>query len=155
MMFLKKKLFSTCTYKLIVENYYELLSIRQDASFEEIRKSFRKLALKYHPDKNRNSEESKEKFMYIVEAYEVLSDESSRRKYDESIGSGKRSTFFARTWSPPADFRNIYSYANLKNSSERGGMWDISDSASMGMWKATVLLFISLGTVALLIFLLR
>ncbi|HEX9319971.1 MAG TPA: J domain-containing protein [Nitrososphaeraceae archaeon] len=138
-----------------VQNYYELLSLNQNASTQEIKRSFRKLALKYHPDKNKNSEESKEKFMYIVEAYEILSDEASRKKYDETLISGARSHLFSRSWSPPADFKNIYSYANLKNSHERGGMWDISQSASMGMWKATVVLFVSLAVVALVILLLR
>jgi DnaJ-class molecular chaperone len=50
-----------------------------EATSEEIKKSFRNLALKHHPDKNKNSEESRMKFMRIVEAYEVLSDEQARR----------------------------------------------------------------------------
>lgn len=140
---------------MLVQNYYEILSLNQDASTQEIKRSFRKLALKYHPDKNKNSEESKEKFMYIVEAYEVLSDESSRKKYDESLNSDVKSTVFARRWSPPADLKDIYSYANLKRTYGRGGMWDISQSASMGMWKATLVLFVSLGVVALVVLLMR
>ena len=64
-------------------NYYEILGVSPSATSEEIKKSFRNLALKYHPDKNRNSEESKQKFMKIVEAYEVLSDEQARKSYDD------------------------------------------------------------------------
>ena len=56
-------------------NYYEILEVSPDASQAEIKKSFRNLALQHHPDKNKNSEESKQKFMKIIEAYEVLSDE--------------------------------------------------------------------------------
>ncbi|MGI0020494.1 MAG: DnaJ domain-containing protein, partial [Nitrososphaera sp.] len=56
-------------------NYYETLGLEPGASQDEIKKSFRSLAMKYHPDKNKNSEESRQKFMKIVEAYEVLSDE--------------------------------------------------------------------------------
>ena len=55
-------------------NYYEVLGVNVGATQDEIKKSFRNLALKYHPDKNGNSEESRQKFMKIVEAYAVLSD---------------------------------------------------------------------------------
>ena len=64
-------------------NYYEILGVSPSATSEEIKKSFRNLAMKYHPDKNRNSEESKQKFMKIVEAYEVLSDRQARKSYDD------------------------------------------------------------------------
>jgi DnaJ-class molecular chaperone len=63
-------------------NYYKVLQVSNTASKHDIRKSFRCLALKYHPDRNKNSEESKRKFMLIVEAYKVLSDEQARKKYD-------------------------------------------------------------------------
>jgi preprotein translocase subunit Sec63 len=55
-----------------VSTYYDLLGIKKTATQAEIKQSFRKLALRYHPDKNRNSEESKKKFLQIVEAYEKL-----------------------------------------------------------------------------------
>lgn len=138
-----------------MKDYYGVLGLNRDASYQDIKRSFRNLALKYHPDKNKNSEESKRKFMYIVEAYEVLSNESSREKYDQSFISGTPDSPFIPEWSPSSDFKTIYSYSNLKNRSEYGGMWDISQTASMGMWKATVILFISLGVVALLIFVLN
>jgi DnaJ-class molecular chaperone len=138
-----------------VQDYYKVLGLGREASTEEIKKSFRVMALRYHPDKNSNSEESKEKFMHVVEAFEVLSDEGARRKYDESFLSKHRNDKFNLTWSPSADFKNIYSYANIKNSSGQGGIWNISQEASMGMWKATVILFTSLGVMALLIFLLK
>src|SRR5947199_6581509 len=67
---------------MLVQNYYELLSVNQNASTQEIKRSFRELALKYHPDKNKNSEESKQKFVQIVEAYKLLSDENTRKEYD-------------------------------------------------------------------------
>jgi curved DNA-binding protein CbpA len=63
-------------------DYYKVLEISNAASQDDIRKSFRYLALKYHPDRNKNSEESKQKFMQIVEAYKVLSDEQARKNYD-------------------------------------------------------------------------
>ena len=87
-------------------NYYEILGVSHDATQAEIKKSFRNLALQHHPDKNKNSEESKQKFMKIIEAYEVLSDEQARKNYDTNILQ-KRGT---RTrWTPSADFGTVYS----------------------------------------------
>ena len=149
-------------------NYYEILGVSPRATSEEIKKSFRNLAMKYHPDKNRNSEDSKQKFMKIVEAYEVLSNEQARKNYDDVNNDGgvRRSTTpstFRKPgpsprWTPPADFSRVYSYEEIKrryrsSSNVGGGMWDISDKASFGMWKATMLLFGCLGAVVLYILL--
>ena len=138
-------------------NYYDILEVGPTASPDEIKKSFRQMALKYHPDKNGNSEESKQKFMKIVEAYEVLSDEQARKNYD---GSAFRVPRKAPGWTPPADFSRVYSYEEIKRqyrqqtgTSMQGGMWDISDKATFGMWKATMLLFGCLGAVVLYILL--
>lgn len=135
-------------------NYYEVLGVSPGASQEEIKKSFRVLALKHHPDRNKNSEESRQKFMKIVEAYEALSDEQARKKYDESSFATPN-----RQWMPSADFAHVYSYEELKRqyrqSDVHGGMWDISDKASMGMWKATMALFATLVAIVMLILVLR
>lgn len=64
-------------------NYYEILDVPLNASTNDIKKAYRKLALKWHPDKNpQNLEEAGEMFRKISEAYEVLSDESKRQEYD-------------------------------------------------------------------------
>ena len=63
-------------------DYYELLEVSRDASGDEIKKSFRRLAMKYHPDRNPGNKEAEQKFKQINEAYEVLKDEQKRAAYD-------------------------------------------------------------------------
>ncbi|WP_419034323.1 DnaJ C-terminal domain-containing protein [Dysgonomonas gadei] len=64
-------------------DYYSILGVSKAASADDIKKSYRKLARKYHPDINPNDEEAKRKFQQINEANEVLSDPEKRKKYDE------------------------------------------------------------------------
>lgn len=65
-----------------MKNYYEVLEVEKNASQEDIKKAYRKLALKYHPDRTANDPESAKKFQEIKEAYETLSDEAKRQQYD-------------------------------------------------------------------------
>ena len=74
-----------------MKNYYEILGIRKDASTEEIKKAYRKLARKYHPDVNPGNKEAEEKFKQINEAYNNLIDESKRKTYDEKYDNINRS----------------------------------------------------------------
>ena len=64
-------------------DYYEILGVARGASGADIKKAYRKLALKYHPDKNPDNKEAEEKFKEAAEAYEVLSDSDKRRRYDQ------------------------------------------------------------------------
>ena len=63
-------------------DYYEVLGIKKDGSAQDIKKAYRKLAMKYHPDRNKGDKEAEEKFKKISEAYAVLSDSEKRKQFD-------------------------------------------------------------------------
>uniref|UniRef100_UPI0038638225 DnaJ domain-containing protein n=1 Tax=Treponema saccharophilum TaxID=165 RepID=UPI0038638225 len=64
-------------------DYYEVLGVDKSASKDDIKRAYRKLAVKYHPDRNPGDKEAEEKFKEATEAYEVLSDDSKRPAYDQ------------------------------------------------------------------------
>jgi len=72
------------------KDYYQILGVAKEASQEEIKKRYRQLALKYHPDKNPGDKASEEKFKDIGEAYEVLKDPETRKKYDKRGANWKQ-----------------------------------------------------------------
>ena len=82
--------------------YYEVLGVAKTATADEIKKAYRKLALKYHPDKNPGDKAAEEKFKEISEAYAVLSDAEKRKQYD-TFGS----TGFRQRYSQEDIFRNF------------------------------------------------
>jgi len=64
-------------------DYYEVLGVERGISSSDLAKAYRKLAIKYHPDSNPNDEEAVAKFKEAAEAYEVLSDDAKRARYDQ------------------------------------------------------------------------
>ncbi|MCC8036960.1 MAG: molecular chaperone DnaJ [Bacteroidales bacterium] len=64
-------------------DYYEVLGVNKNATADEIKKAYRKMAIKYHPDKNPGDKEAEEKFKEAAEAYDVLSNDEKRQKYDQ------------------------------------------------------------------------
>ena len=84
-----------------MSDYYELLGVSRDAGAEEIKKAYRKLALKYHPDRNEGSKEAEARFKEVTEAYEVLRDSEKRAMYDRY---GKQGVRGAGAGGPSFDF---------------------------------------------------
>ncbi len=94
-------------------DYYEVLGIDKNADAATIKKSYRKLAMKYHPDKNQGNPEAEEKFKEASEAYEVLSDENKKNRYDQYGHSGLDGAFGGGgfSWdnfSHASDFSDIF-----------------------------------------------
>jgi curved DNA-binding protein len=79
------------------KNYYEILGVSKTSTEDEIKKAYKKLARKFHPDLNPNNKEAETKFKEISEAYAVLSDAEKRSKYDR-FGSGNFGSDFDRAW---------------------------------------------------------
>ncbi len=86
-------------------DYYQTLSVAQNASAAEIKKAYRKMAMKYHPDRNPDDREAEEKFKSCTEAYEVLSDERKRQIYDTYGHEGLRSSGY----NGPGNAEDIFS----------------------------------------------
>ena len=87
----------------MAEDYYKVLGVDKKASGDELKKAYRKLALKYHPDKNPDDKQAEEKFKKISEAYAVLGDTEKRKQYD-SFGSQEA---FNRNFSQEDKFRGF------------------------------------------------
>ena len=103
------------------KDFYEVLGVEKGASDEEIKKAFRKLAIKYHPDKNQGDKEAEEKFKEINEAYQVLSDPQKRSQYDQfgstDFGAGYEGGYGAGGF----DFSDFGGFGDIFDSFFGGG----------------------------------
>jgi len=100
------------------ESLYDLMEVEPSCTKTEIRESWLRLSMMYHPDLNKDSEEAKEKFMKIKDAYKILNNEEARMKYNDQIGFHHHD--------PPPDFHHKWSYEGEKNkmSAKQYYRWD-------------------------------
>ena len=93
-------------------DYYDVLGVSREASAEEIKKAYRKIAIKYHPDKNPDDHTAEDKFKEAAEAYEVLSNTEKRQRYDQFGHAGGASGGYGGGGMNMEDifsqFRNIF-----------------------------------------------
>jgi len=97
------------------KDFYEILGVKKDATKDEIRKAYKKLALKWHPDKNpENKKEAEEKFKEIAEAYSVLSDPDKKKEYDnrDSIPNFENFKFTNDDFDPFSMFNDFFKSDN-------------------------------------------
>jgi molecular chaperone DnaJ len=104
-------------------DYYEDLGVEKNATADEIKKAYRKLAMKYHPDRNKDDKSAEEKFKEVAEAYEVLSDQEKRQKYDQFGHAGLDGAFGSGgiSWS---DFTHASDFSDIFGSGF-GGIFDM------------------------------
>jgi curved DNA-binding protein len=101
-----RKEFGVIQYEYVAvkyKDYYEILGVSRDAKKDEIRKAYRRLARKHHPDVNPGNKAAEEKFKDLQEAYAVLSDEEKRKRYDQ-LGSNWNS---GADFAPPSGWENV------------------------------------------------
>jgi curved DNA-binding protein len=96
-----------------VSDYYKILEVEKGASDEEIKKSYRKLALKHHPDRNLGDPKAEEQFKKISEAYAVLSDTQKRQEYDAYGQSGFNKRYSSEDIFRGTDFRSVFNEFDL------------------------------------------
>jgi len=94
---------------MATRDYYDILGVSKKAGDEEIKRAYRKLAMKYHPDRNPNKKEAEERFKEINEAYAVLSDKEKRKQYDTFGAEGFRQRFTQEDIFRGFDFDEILS----------------------------------------------
>jgi curved DNA-binding protein len=91
------------------KDYYEMLGVSRNASDEEMKRAYRKLAMKYHPDRNPNKKEAEERFKELNEAYAVLSDKEKRKQYDTFGKEGFHQRYTQEDIFRGFDFEDIFS----------------------------------------------
>lgn len=110
----------------MAKNYYDVLGVAKNATQDEIKKAFRKLSLKYHPDRQsgkseKEKKEAEEKFKEIGEAYDTLSDQEKRRQYDNPGFDGGFGDFFNHGFGDPGDIFGGFRHGPVRNMEDMYG----------------------------------
>src|SRR5687767_2895207 len=112
------------------KDFYEVLGVAKNASNDEIKKAYRKLAMKYHPDRNTDSKDSESKFKEIQKAYDILSDKEKKEAYDKygHAGVDTNAGFSSGGFSDFEDLGDIFStfFGGGRSSRNSGGGRDNS-----------------------------
>lgn len=118
-----------------MNNYYDILGVQKTATNDEIKKAYRNLAFKYHPDRNPGDKAAEEKFKQISAAYEVLGDEAKRRQYDSGNYSSNAYNQ-QNTQNTYQDFyNNFYNRANTQYHYEYRNPYQQEEDYTPGTWK--------------------
>lgn len=108
------------------KDYYKILGVDKNATQDEIKKVYRKLAQKYHPDINQNNKDAEEKFKEISVAYSVLGDKEKRKRYDEQVRTYSQGPFgFQAKGFRPEDFQTIWNFQEFSESSAFESIFDL------------------------------
>lgn len=109
-----------------MDDLYSILGVTKSASQDEIKTAYRKLAMKYHPDKNPGNKEAEEMFKKISSAYDVLGDETKRRQYDSTGYYGQQN----QSQSQYGSYQNAYNdpFWQWENFGSAGGTWQENNS---------------------------
>lgn len=124
----------------MAKNYYESLGVSKNATADEIKKAYKKQAMKYHPDRNKGDKAAEEKFKEINEAYQVLGDEQKKKNYDQfgsadfgGFGGGSAGgnpfggNYSYSSSSANFDFGDIFKNFSGAGSTSSAGGFDFSD----------------------------
>ncbi len=112
----------------MARDYYEILGVSRNATEEEIKKAYRRLARKYHPDVNPGDKNAEAKFKEINEAYQVLSDKEKRKLYDQFGAEAFRAGFDPRAYQyANAGWSDFSDFMGFKGKTFRGSGFDFND----------------------------
>ena len=112
-------------------DYYDILGVSKTSSQDEIKKAYRKVAMKYHPDKNPDNKEAEEKFKEAAEAYSILSNEEKKSRYDQFGHAGVNQGFSGGFSDGGINVEDIFNQV-FGSSGFSGGFGDLFGSSSEG-----------------------
>lgn len=104
-----------------IKNYYEVLGVKKDADIDAIKKAYRTLAMKYHPDRNPGNKKAEDNFKHASEAYEVLSDADKRKKYDDFGKQWEKAAKASRSSHPASHPFDDFFYDDFRQQHNTGG----------------------------------